>query len=349
MTIPFVSIIVPVYGVEQYIAKCGRSLMEQTLQDVEYVFVDDCTPDNSMEILQQVLGDYPHRKAQVKILHNETNQGAAQSRRNGMTVCTGEYVICVDSDDYVAPDYCEKLYAKAAQEQADIVWCDFYKQQGEKWNVIKQLPAGKLSIDSEIKSLLLGRRQGALWNHLIRRDLYYAITYFPTHNMAEDLTVLLQMYTAAHRLAYVAAPLYYYRYNEVSLSHADGAERDGRVIRQMKDMEANANLLERFFRERGLLQRFHSELVFRKFFNKRWVLPALHSSHDCNLWRHCHADINASFYLNRYISLHDKLISLLVQSGLYPYVRRFFRHSSAGLGVRLLLVCDSVLMLISYN
>ena len=321
MTIPFVSIIVPIYGVEQYIAKCGKSLMEQTLQDVEYVFVDDCTPDNSMEILQQVLGEYPNRKAQVKILHNEKNQGAAQSRRNGMTVCTGEYVICVDSDDFVAPDYCEKLYTKAAQEKADIVWCDFYKQQDEKWNIIKQLPAGKLSIDSEIKSLLLGRRQGSLWSHLVRSDLYKSIAYFPTHNMAEDLTVLLQMYTAVHRLAYVAEPLYYFRYNETSLSNADGVGRDRRLIRQMRDMEANVNLLERFFSEHGG-QRFHKEFVFRKFFNKRWVLPALHTSSDCSLWRHCHPDINLRLYTCPYITVKDKFVAFLAALGLYPWVKR---------------------------
>lgn len=238
-----------------------------------------------------------------------------------MTVCTGEYVICVDSDDFVAPDYCEKLYAKAAQEKADIVWCDFYKQQDEKWNIIKQLPAGKLSIDSEIKSLLLGRRQGSLWSHLVRSDLYKSIAYFPTHNMAEDLTVLLQMYTAAHRLAYVAEPLYYYRYNETSLSNADGAERDRRLIRQMRDMEANVNLLERFFSEHGG-QRFHKEFVFRKFFNKRWVLPALHTSSDCSLWRHCHPDINLRLYTCPYITVKDKFVALLAALGLYPWVKR---------------------------
>lgn len=298
--------------------------MDQTLQDMEYVFVDDCSPDNSMEILQRVLDDYPNRKAQVKVLHNDANVGAAQSRRNGLKACTGEYIICVDSDDYVSSDYCEKLYAKAVEEKADIVWCDFYKQQEDKWNVIKQSPNSDLSIDSEIKSLLLGHRQGALWNHLIRRELYDAIVFFPTHNMAEDLTVLLQMYTTAYRLAYVANPLYYYRYNEASLSHADGAEHDKRLINQMKDMEANVNLLERFFRERGLLQRFDKEFVFRKFFNKRWVLPALHTSNDCKLWRQCHADINTQLYTNCYISIKEKLTAFLVQLGLYPLARKIY-------------------------
>jgi glycosyltransferase involved in cell wall biosynthesis len=322
MNAPLVSVIVPIYGVERYIEQCVRTLMEQTLHDVEYVFVDDCTPDNSMEVLWRVLEDYPDRKGQVKVLHNEKNQGLPRTRRVGLKECTGKYIIQVDSDDFVSPDYCEKLYAKASKEQADIVWCDFYKQQGKQWGTFKQAPEQNSSVDSEIRSLLLSHRQGALWNHLIRRDLYNTIVYFPVHNMAEDLTVLIQMYTAAHRLTYVPEALYYYRYNEDSLSHADGPEQDHRLIRQMEDMEANVNLMERSFSERGVSQRFHNEFVFRKFFNKRWVLPALHSSRDCSLWRHCHADINAAIYFNPYVPLKQKVTAMLVQCGVYPWVKK---------------------------
>lgn len=322
MNAPLVSVIVPIYGVERYIEQCVRTLMEQTLREVEYVFVDDHTPDKSMEILERVLADYPDRMGWVKVLHNEENQGIARTRRVGYKECTGEYIIQVDSDDYVSPDYCEKLYATASKEQADIVWCDFYKQQGQQWEISKQVPDRELSVDSEIRSLLVGHRQGALWNHLIRRDLWNTIVYFPTHNMAEDLTVLIQIYTEAHRLAYVPKGLYYYRYSETSLSHAEGAEQDNRLIRQMEDMEANVDLMERFFSERGLSQRFHNEIVFRKFFNKRWVLPALNSSCDCRLWRHCHADINAAIYFNPYVSLKEKLTALLVYFGVYPWVKR---------------------------
>lgn len=322
MNAPLVSVIVPIYGVERYIEQCVRTLMEQTLREVEYVFVDDCTPDKSMEVLERVLEDYPDRMGQVKVLYNEKNQGVPRSRWVGLKECTGKYIIHVDSDDYVSPYYCEKLYAKASKEQADIVLCDFYKQQGKQWVTFKQTPEQNQSVDSEIRSLLVGNRQGALWNHLIHRDLYNRIVYFPVHNMAEDLTVLIQMYSAAHCLAYVPEALYYYRYNEDSLSHADGPEQDHRLIRQMKDMEANVNLMNRFFSERGLLSRFHNEMVFRKFFNKRWVLPAIHSSCDCRLWRQCHHDINAAIYFNPYIPFRQKLTALLVQFGVYPWVKR---------------------------
>lgn len=126
MNIPLVSVIVPIYGVERFIEQCVRTLMDQTLRDIEYVFVDDCTPDNSMEILGRVIQDYPYRKGHVKVLHNKKNQGIALTRKTGIKECTGEYIIQVDPDDYVSLDYCEKLYATASKKHADIVWCDFY-------------------------------------------------------------------------------------------------------------------------------------------------------------------------------------------------------------------------------
>ena len=98
---PKVSVIIPVYGVEKYIERCARSLFEQTLDDIEYLFIDDCTPDRSVEILKQVLDEYPHRKNQVIIHRMEKNSGQAAVRKWGMLNVAGEYVIHCDSDDWV--------------------------------------------------------------------------------------------------------------------------------------------------------------------------------------------------------------------------------------------------------
>lgn len=98
---PKVSIIIPVYGVEKYIERSARSLFEQTLDDIEYLFIDDCTPDKSVEILKRVLEEYPHRKSQVVIHRMEQNSGQAKVREWGMRNATGEYVIHCDSDDWV--------------------------------------------------------------------------------------------------------------------------------------------------------------------------------------------------------------------------------------------------------
>lgn len=120
-----VSICIPVYGVEKYIEKCARTLFEQTLHEIEYIFVDDCTPDRSIEILQKVLEEYPHRKAQVKIIHHEKNGGLVAARNTALKHVSGEYVIHCDSDDWVELDMYETMYAKAKETDADMVCCDY--------------------------------------------------------------------------------------------------------------------------------------------------------------------------------------------------------------------------------
>ena len=96
---PKVSVIVPIYNVSLYVEKCARSLMEQTLEDIEYIFVDDCTPDNSLQILEETIKDYPHRQRQIKIVRHEVNRGLTSARNSGLSCVTGDYVAHCDSVD----------------------------------------------------------------------------------------------------------------------------------------------------------------------------------------------------------------------------------------------------------
>ena len=113
---PKVSIVIPIYNVEKYIIKCAKSLFEQTLDDIEYIFVNDCTPDNSIKVLLEVLEQYPNRKQQVKIITHKINLGAAIARKNGILAATGKYIIHCDGDDWTAPDMYQRLYEKAERE-----------------------------------------------------------------------------------------------------------------------------------------------------------------------------------------------------------------------------------------
>jgi glycosyltransferase involved in cell wall biosynthesis len=106
---PKVSIIVAVYKVADYIEQCARSLFEQTLDDLEIIFVDDSTPDDSVAIIARTLQDYPNRQGQVKILHHEHNMDLPQTRKDGLNAATGEYLIFMDGDDWVEPNYAELL------------------------------------------------------------------------------------------------------------------------------------------------------------------------------------------------------------------------------------------------
>lgn len=141
-----VSVIVPVYNVEEYLAPCLDSLVKQTLQDIEIIVVNDGSPDNSQEIIDRYVKKYPNLvKAMIK-----ENGGQASARNMALEIAKGEYVNFVDSDDWVRIDMYENMYKKAKEEDADIVVCnttDYYKdyavyhKPAEFTNKLKQTPS----------------------------------------------------------------------------------------------------------------------------------------------------------------------------------------------------------------
>lgn len=121
-----VSILIPVYGVEKYIERCARSIFDQTYQNLDIVFVDDCTPDKRIEILRRVLDDYPERKAQTRIIRHEHNRGLAAARNTAVAAATGTFLTHVDSDDWLELDAVEELVKKQVETGAEIVTGEVY-------------------------------------------------------------------------------------------------------------------------------------------------------------------------------------------------------------------------------
>lgn len=124
MAEPKVTVIVPVYNVAAYIEKCAVSLFEQTLDSLEILFVDDCSPDNSIDIINDTLKKYPERSLNTRIIRMPSNNGQAVARRKGMIEANGQYIIHCDGDDWIDLDLYERLYSKAIQINADVVICD---------------------------------------------------------------------------------------------------------------------------------------------------------------------------------------------------------------------------------
>lgn len=125
MFAPKISIIIPVYNAEKHIEKCARSLFEQTLFSVEYIFVDDCSSDNSVDVVKTVLNDYPERKEQCVFLCLDKNSGPATARNKGLEEAKGDYIYFCDADDWLDSSMLEEMLSLAEKEKADIVICDF--------------------------------------------------------------------------------------------------------------------------------------------------------------------------------------------------------------------------------
>lgn len=116
-----VSIIVPVYNTEKYLNKCIDSLINQTLKDIEIIIINDGSTDNSDNIIKS------YKDSRIKYI-SKSNEGIGKTRNIGIDLAKGEYLAFVDSDDYIANDFCEKMYNKAQKDNCDVVICNFYKE-----------------------------------------------------------------------------------------------------------------------------------------------------------------------------------------------------------------------------
>lgn len=210
MTQPKVSVIIPVFKAEKYIDKCARSLFGQTLDDMEYIFVDDCSPDKSIDVLDRVLEDYPHRKAQVKILSHKENKGVSQSRQDGVYAATGEYLIHCDPDDWVELDMYELMYTAAKGADADIVYCDFMEEAPDNQLYHTQvIPDSKIEIMQEVCS---GQLHCSMCNKLISRKYIEEIDrkFNPELSLWEDMAYIVPLLLAPGRFIRIAKALYHY-------------------------------------------------------------------------------------------------------------------------------------------
>ena len=229
-----ISVIVPIYGVERFIGRCVESLMQQTMQeDVEYIFVDDTTPDRSMDVLQEVLERYPERKAQTVLLRHEVNKGLPAARNTGLAVAGGEYVFHCDSDDFVEPDMLDTLYHTAISQRADYVWCDWFLSFEKSERYMRQ-PACA-SADSALRTMLCGGLKYNVWNKLVRRQLYVknGILFPAGYGMGEDMT-MIRLLACAQKVAYVNRALYHYvRLNTNAFTSSFS-------VRQLGDVAYNA-------------------------------------------------------------------------------------------------------------
>lgn len=216
---PSVSVIVPIYNVSQYIERCLHSLFKQTMQDLEFIFINDASSDNSMQILNKVLIEYPHRFSQVKIINNQINKGSATSRNLGLKAASGKYVIYCDADDYVDVSMYETLFMKAEEDCVEMVMCDYYFKNGKSF-VKHDLPVWndpKQYLVHWFDSIM---DYSPVWNKLIKRNLILQNNIFNLDGLddGEDLYSSIRYFYFIKKIAVINRPLYFYCKNNNSIS-----------------------------------------------------------------------------------------------------------------------------------
>lgn len=232
--IPKVSVIVPVYNTELYVERAIISLMEQTLDDVQFIIIDDGSKDNSLNIIKQVITRYPARQGQVTLISRE-NRGVAATRAQGMELATGDYVIHLDSDDWAELNWLEALYTKAIEDNADVVVCDYRTIHPATSTDVKQ-PIGKDGVEC-VKKLLSGELLGPTWNKLIKRKLLVDnnIRFLSDINFLEDFILAMQAFLAANAIGYVSQPLINYNQcNESSITATVSEQKVNEIVSATK-------------------------------------------------------------------------------------------------------------------
>jgi len=208
MTSPKVSIIVPVYKVEKYLHRCIDSILTQIFTDFECILVDDCSPDKCPEICD----NYAKQDTKIKVIHKAQNEGLPQARKTGFENSSGDYIIFIDSDDWLETDMIEKLYSSAIKSNADLSFCDFYVYNDHGYSY------GIQTLDTENNFNNLGFIHWCtLWNKLFRREIINRIE-FPKAGKYEDRAITQQALFYVKKIIKVPYPLYHYSYNQESMS-----------------------------------------------------------------------------------------------------------------------------------
>lgn len=218
---PKVSVIIPIYKAERYIEKCVRSLMEQTLNSMEFIFINDASPDESMKILANTISDYPDRIGQIVIIDNEENKGTAYVRTIGVKSAQGDYVAWCDADDWCDANMFEKMWLLSENGTVDVITCGYYIEKQNQTEVI-----GVNAIRNPNLYIKFLYKQEyclsePLWNKMIRRKILIDNNIYPYEgiNYGEDLNMFIRMYYYSQNCNSVPEPLYHYRlFNNLSMT-----------------------------------------------------------------------------------------------------------------------------------
>ena len=310
---PIISVIIPIYKVESFIKRCAISLMEQTLQDVEYIFVDDCSPDQSIFKLRDVLKQYPQRC--VKIVSHEKNQGLPAARNTGMQCASGKYIFHCDSDDFLEKNALELLVESAEQNNADVVWSDWFLSFEHNERYMKQ--SNYATAGEALQGVLMGTMKYNVWNKLVRRLLYLDnhIQFPSGHSMGEDMT-MIRLMACAQRVSYVPKALYHYvKMNGEAFTNQITEDK-------LQDVEYNTKETVQFLVQR-FGEKFNKEIICFKL-NVKYPLLISNNKKMYQKWNDWFSEVNSYIWKNPTSSFRSKVLQMFALKRQFWLLRLYY-------------------------
>lgn len=239
---PLISIIVPVYKAEEYIARCIESIQYQTYENLEIILVDDGSPDKS----GQICDEYAKDDERIVVIHQE-NKGISGARNSGLDIAKGEYIGLVDSDDFIHPDMYAKLMKNLLKNDAQIAMCRYQNTYDSEMDEhIAEGTANVITREEAFDELFRYHSIAMIvvWNKLYKRELFDHIRY-PQDKIYEDERTTYQLIYAAEKMVCINSPYYYYFQSD------DSFIRSGFHRERVQFAEAMEDRLK-FLQEKGL-------------------------------------------------------------------------------------------------
>jgi len=309
---PKISVIIPIFGVERYIRNCAESLLSQSIAtDVEFIFVNDCTKDNSISLLEDIINCYPSLRDNIRIVNHSENKGLPAARNTGLSYATGEYIVHVDGDDICEKNMLELFMQSAKENNSDFVWSDYYITFGENKRIIRQP-----SLDSPedvVRGMLRGTMKYNVWNKMVRRKLYVdnGIKFPEGYSMGEDMTMIL---IALHssRCSYIAKPLYNYiqRDSQMTAEYTDA---------KLAELKHNCELVSTYITTNFIDRQFETEYpAFYLLMKWPFLLDGKLSSF--RRWKSWFPESNQHIMGSRGVNLRIKIVEWFASKGLFSLV-----------------------------
>ena len=257
------SVIVPIYNIDSFIGKCAESLFTQTMEDIEFIFVNDCTPDNSIQILHEILDRFEERKKQSRIISMERNSGLAAARNRGIEEAKGEYIIACDGDDWVDSELYLSMYNEAVRSGADMVVCGVTNEYA-KTRIIERSNLKETTGKDLMRNLYKSNMKLYSCNKMIRRSLLTQnnIRCWEKLNMWEDVGFISRLFYVTGKVVEIPGPTYHYnRLNANSITSIVKKTH----LQQMVDVVSG---ISAFYEEKEDYQDFKKSVDYLKFICK---------------------------------------------------------------------------------
>ncbi len=303
-----VSIVTLFYNSEKYIARCVRSILEQDYDKIEYVFVNNCSTDASLHILNSLIKEYPHRATNVIIQNNDMNMGFCYSMNKGIELSSGEYLTFVDADDWIEQGAISAYYNFAKGNNYDVCVFDNYIDNGEKSFLRKNMVPEGNNIDY-IKAMLNSHLilEGSFWTKLYKTKLLHDINIKMPSIYApwSDLCFNVQLFTYTNNIGLLQKSYYHYVANDVQLTNiGDNVEKRKQWV---KGEIHNLSITSDFLRDKGILELCRPEIDKRKSEFRNDLLYIVNRQQ-----------------MQEWLSIFPETNDFILNSNYYTYYRRIF-------------------------